>query len=226
MSTYRVRYQTVEIGGLDIHLRTLRDLNQYSDEQGLAARKGIPPASWPLFGVVWDSSQVLARYMLDYETEGLRILEVGCGIGLTSLLLQHRKADITATDRHPEVPGFLALNAKLNGLTAIPYVECDWKDQVSSLGRFDLILGSDLVYEPGHAELLSGFMDGHAKPCCEVVTVSPGRREQARFNRCMTDLGYSHVSITVAGEEVDQGQIQSYSRTAIACAQPMPTSLF
>ena len=192
MKKCRIRYQTLEIGALDLHVCTLRDLNQYSDEDGAAARAGIPPATWPLFGVVWASSQVLAHYMLELETDGLRILEVGCGIALTSLLLRHRKADITATDRHPEVPGFLEINERLNGLEAIPYVQCDWNDREVDLGQFDLILGSDVVYEPGHAELLSSFIDRHARTRCEVIMVSPGRREQTRFTRCMTDLGYSH----------------------------------
>jgi predicted nicotinamide N-methyase len=214
---YRIRYQTVEIGNLDIHLRTLRDLNQYSDESGVAARSDIPPASWPLFGVVWASSQVLANYMLEFDIERLRILEVGCGIGLTSLMLSHRQADITATDRHPEVAGFLEINTRLNGLETIPYHQCDWKDQNDHMGQFDLILGSDLVYEPGHAELLSAFIDHHARARSEVVTVGPGRREQSRFNHCMTDLGYRHwyesPEDTSYLEAPFRGRIQHYSRT-------------
>jgi predicted nicotinamide N-methyase len=218
MTDYRVRYQTLEIGDLDVHLCTLKDLNQYSDDHGDAARAGISSATWPLFGVVWASGQVLARYMLEFKIDGLRILEVGCGIGLTSLLLRQRDADITATDRHPEVARFLEVNARLNGLALIPYSRCDWKNRGDDLGRFDLIVGSDLVYEPGHAELLSGFIDRHARRRCEVVTVDPGRREQSRFSRCMVELGYQHRH--EAPVDVDyldtpfKGRIQRYARVA------------
>ena len=38
-----------------------------------------------------------------------RILEVGCGIGLSSLILNRLNADITATDYHPEAEKFLIL---------------------------------------------------------------------------------------------------------------------
>lgn len=41
--------------------------------------------------------------MLDYKTEGKRILEIGCGIALSSLLLKEKHADITVNDDHPEV---------------------------------------------------------------------------------------------------------------------------
>lgn len=213
---YRVRFQTVEIGDLDVHLRTLRDLNQYSDDEGSAAQADIPPASWPLFGVVWASSRVLANRMLGFDIEGRRILEVGCGIGLTSLVLKYRNADISATDRHPEVEGFLEFNAGLNDLSPIPYFRCDWKDSGDRLGKFDLILGSDLVYEPGHAELLSGFIDRHAERQCEVVTVGPGRREQARFNHSMIELGYHHWHEAPEDNgdpaEPFRGRIQRYQR--------------
>jgi predicted nicotinamide N-methyase len=213
---YRVRYQTLEIGDLDVHLKTLRDLGQYADDQGAAASVGIDRASWPLFGTIWPSSQVLARFMLDFDACGRRILEVGCGLALTSFVLSLRHADITATDHHPEVASFLEANAKLNGLSAIPYECCDWRDENDRLGRFDLIVGSDLLYQPGHAELLSGFINRHAETGCEIILVGPGRREQASFDRCMLDLGYLHSrSVPTTGDFPDEpfrGRIYRYSQ--------------
>ena len=35
MSTLRYRYQTIEFGDIDIHLRTLRDRQEYSDDDGV-----------------------------------------------------------------------------------------------------------------------------------------------------------------------------------------------
>ena len=80
------------------------------------------------------SGRVLAHRMLDFNIDGLRVLEVGCGIGLTSLVLRHRDADITATDRHPEVAGFLDINTRLNELEPIPYHQCDWQHESDLLG--------------------------------------------------------------------------------------------
>ncbi len=220
MTPYRVRYQTIEVGDLDVHLRTLRDLGQYADDQGVALRAGITRASWPLFGVIWPSSQVLARSMLDFDVTGLRILEVGCGLGLTSLVLSLRHADVTATDHHPEVHGFLDTNAALNGIDPIPYMCCDWRDDQDDLGRFDLILGSDLLYLPGHAELLSNFIHRHAQPQCEVILVGPGRREQVCFDRCMVDLGYSHLRLSprtdASLDEPFRGRLHRYCRAVPA----------
>jgi predicted nicotinamide N-methyase len=98
----RVRYQTLEFEDVDIHVRALRDNQEYSDDDGEAEKLGISSAQWSLFGVLWASGEALARHLFDYNIEGLRILEVGCGLGLASLVLNHRHADITATDYHPE----------------------------------------------------------------------------------------------------------------------------
>ena len=92
------------------------------DENGVAEKLGISDASWPLFGVIWPSSEILAHLMFDYEIEGKSILEVGCGIALASLVLNHRLADITATDHHPEVENFLTENINLNNGNEIPFV--------------------------------------------------------------------------------------------------------
>lgn len=191
MAPLRVRYQTLEFESADIHLRTLRDLQQFGADEGAAERVGVPLSSWPLFGVVWESSEVLAHLMDRYDIAGKRILEVGCGIALASLLLNSRRADVTATDYHPEAEHFLAENVRLNGGPAIPFVRTGWGDQLTTLGTFDLIIGSDLLYEPDNVELLSGFINRHAADHCEVLIVDPGRSWQTQFDRKMEALGYA-----------------------------------
>jgi hypothetical protein len=52
MTTLRVRYQTLEFGTTDIHIRSLRDNQEFSDDEGAAAALGISSASWPIFGIV------------------------------------------------------------------------------------------------------------------------------------------------------------------------------
>lgn len=191
MSSLRIRYQTIEIEDIDIHVRTLRDNRQFSDDDGIASGLGISSAVWPLFGVIWASGEVLAHLMFDYEIEGKRILEVGCGIGLASLVLNHRLADITATDYHPEAELFLQENVKLNNGAEIPFIRTAWGDKITSLGVFDLIIGSDLLYDREHSDALSGFVDQHAKARCTVIIVDPGRGQTASFSKKMKGLGYA-----------------------------------
>ncbi|MBO1924380.1 methyltransferase [Thiomicrorhabdus sp. 6S3-12] len=192
MFPFRILYQTIEFKEFDIHLRCLRDKNQFSDPFGEAEALGISDAQWSLFGVVWESSRILADKMQDFDIQGKRILEVGCGIGLSSLLLNARHADITATDYHPEAGNFLAKNTDLNHGKAIPFLRTGWHDQHNQLGTFDVIIGSDLLYEQNHIALLSEFIEQHAEDECEVIIVDPGRGNHAKFSKKMIELGFSH----------------------------------
>lgn len=191
MTNLRLRYQTVEFGIIDIHVCTLRNRQQFFDPDGVAERLGISSALWPLFGVIWPSSLVLAHFISDYKTGSKRILELGCGMALTSLLLNKKCADITATDYHPEVGKFLQRNTLLNEDKPIAYEQANWADKNDKLGLFDLIIGSDLLYEDQHIELLANFIESHSKPICEVILVDPGRGRKNKLSSRMIELGYT-----------------------------------
>ncbi len=149
----RYRHQTIEIEQTDITLRILRDPSQFSDDQ-----------AFPLFGIIWASSEVLSALMLKVDIDGKRILEIGCGMALVSHVLNARGADITAMDIHP-VPGeLLQSNTELNKTNPIPFQNASWADELPDLGKFDLIVGSDVLYEPRQVETLPEFIDRHAKP--------------------------------------------------------------
>ena len=190
MHVLRVRYQTIEFGKTDLHIRTLRNRQEFSDPDNIAQDLGISSANWSLFGIVWASGEILARLMFDYDIAGKRILEVGCGIGLASLVLNQRSADITATDYHPDVESFLIENTKLNHSELIPFIRTSWTDEITKLGKFDIIIGSDLLYERGHADELSTFINQHANSHCTVIIVDPGRQYRTHFSKNMVDLGF------------------------------------
>jgi predicted nicotinamide N-methyase len=214
----RYRYQTLDLGGTAIHVRTLWDRQQFSDNSGVAARLGISSAAWPLFGLIWASGEVLARLMVSYEVAGKRILEVGCGIGLASLVLNQRMADITATDIHPEAGRFIRENTRINQGRPIPFVRTGWSDAISELGCFDLIIGSDLLYERAHVIPLAGFIHQHAGENCEVILIDPGRGHHAPFSKKMVSLGYSHSQArpVYSGDvqSMPRGQVLHYQRTS------------
>lgn len=192
MTNIRLRYQTIEFEETDIHLCTLRDKQQYHDPEGVARKIGISSASWPIFGVIWQSGLALAHFMDTFNTGAKRILEIGCGMALPSLLLNAKCADITATDYHPEAELFLERNTSLNEGAAIAFERTGWADVDDQLGMFDLIIGSDLLYEDQHVELLANFINTHSKPVCEVILVDPGRGRKAKLITALAEFGYSH----------------------------------
>lgn len=195
MTNLRYSYQTIEFGSTDIHLCTLRDKQEFYDPEDIAQNLGISSATWSLFGVIWPSSLVLAHFISQYPVGTKRVLEVGCGIALSSLLLNKQKADITATDYHPEVGKFLLRNTLLNQDGPINYEQTNWSNKQDSLGLFDLIIGSDLLYENEHIELLANFIQAHANKNCEVILVDPGRGRKTKLSTKMLDFGFSSTHI-------------------------------
>ncbi len=216
MKPVRIRYQTYEFDEHDIHIKSLRDKQQFLDSFGEAEGMGISPAQWPLFGVVWESSELLAEKMLGFDIKGKRILEMGCGMALSSLLLNSRDADITATDYHPEAANFLSDNVNLNHGKQIPYLRTSWLNDADGLGDFDLLIGADLLYERQHVAQLTDFIHRHSKAQCEVVIVDPGRGHHAPFSTRMIELGYSHSQYKPVyvdpRKQAFKGQMLTYTR--------------
>lgn len=217
MTNIRLSYQTVEIGNIDIHLCTLRNRQEFYDPDGEAERLGINSSNWPIFGVLWPSGVVLANYIHQFDTQSKRILEIGCGTALTSLLLNKRHDDITVTDHHPEVGKFLDRNTDLNEDDRISFVRADWSGEDTKLGLFDLIIGSDLLYEDEHVELVGNFIDKHAKQKCEVVIVDPGRGRKNKLKKKMEGFGYkSSYFKPIADARIDdtfKGYILNFIRS-------------
>jgi predicted nicotinamide N-methyase len=187
---YEVETTRYQIGTVSYQIRTLRDRRQFSDPDGCAERIGISSASWPLFGVVWPAGLALAEEMSRFPIAGKQILEVGCGIGLPSLVLQQRGANITACDYHPLAEEFLRKNTDLNGLAPIPFFNAPWLEPTLELGRFDLIIGSDLLYERNHPSQLADFLASHARPTCQILLTDPGRHRCGEMSAKLTSQGY------------------------------------
>jgi predicted nicotinamide N-methyase len=191
MPGYATRVTTVTVGNAEYSIRALSDRQQFSDPHGLAKKAGISSAQWSLFGQLWPASRVLAEAMHSFDIGKKRILEVGCGLGLASLVLHKRKANITATDHHPLAEIFLQHNAKINQLPPITYHDLPWNSKTSTLGSFDVIIGSDILYERDHAAVLAGLLIRHAKEKSEVIFTDPGRGNSASFTRFLTSQGYA-----------------------------------
>jgi predicted nicotinamide N-methyase len=233
MPGYQIKQESIAITGADdLIIRSLLDRQQFSDPSGQAQRLGISSATWPLFGLPWPSGLRLAacmaaRPVLAHE----RILELGCGLALPSLVCHRRGADITASDCHPLAGGFLLENLELNHLQPMKYRHGDWAEPSASdaddealpmlvTGRFDLIIGSDLLYERDVSGALAGFIGRHAMPHAEVWIVDPDRGNRPAFNRLMREQGFDLKEsrldqAATAYALAYKGRLLTYIRTAM-----------
>lgn len=217
MPGYEVKFERVTVaGGADLEIRSLLDRQQYADPLGLAAAAGISSASWPLFGLVWPSARKLANLMQDWNIEARRVLEIGCGLGLASMVVHRRHGDITASDCHPLTESFLRANLLLNGLPEMKYRTGNWGCANPALGEFDLIVGSDILYERDQPARLAAFIQRHAATNAEVLVIDPNRGNRGAFNRCMDKLGFGLDEIRLDAPLADgsayRGRLLRYRR--------------
>ncbi|MDE2456348.1 MAG: SAM-dependent methyltransferase [Burkholderiales bacterium] len=198
MPGYHTKQERIAVAGCaDLLIHSLLDRQQFADPLGEAAGLGISDAQWSLFGQAWPSSALLAaRLALRPVAAAERILEVGCGLALASLVGHRRGADVTASDNHPLAGAFLAENLRLNDLAPMKYRHGDWGEPAGKptrrivRGRFDLIIGSDVLYDRDASRELAAFIGRHAEAAAEVWIVDPERGNRPAFNRSMSALGF------------------------------------
>lgn len=220
MPGYDVKLERVAVtGGADLEIRSLLDRLQYADPDGAAALARISPATWPLFGQIWPSARILAGLMQCQPLASHRFLEIGCGLALASLVLHRRGGDITASDCHPLTETFLRDNLRRNLLPPMKYSTGNWLHPNPALGRFDVLIGSDLLYERDHPEQLADFIERHAGPSAEVLIIDPNRGHRPAFTRHMREAGYTLVDTKLSSLLGDgtpyRGHLLRYRREAL-----------
>jgi predicted nicotinamide N-methyase len=222
MLSYATAHHEVSVRGVaDLHMRTLLDRQQHADPQGLAEAAGISSAQWPLFGLLWPAGRQLADVMAVRPLVlNENILEIGCGLALASLVSHRRGALVTASDVHPLAGDFLLENLRLNALAPMRYCHGDWGDGVGErqaprvAGRFELIMGSDVLYERDDGGTLPRFIQRHAAAVGEVLIVDPNRGQRSAFTRRMGLMGYEleEVRLPALSESVGPVRLLRYLR--------------
>lgn len=108
----------------------------------------------PYWAELWPAALALAE-ALPARLDGLRVVELGCGLGVPSLVAAARGADVTAIDWAPAAVDLLRRNAARNGLELRTEVR-DWRDAWEE--RFDLALAADVLYERRNVEPIATLL--------------------------------------------------------------------
>lgn len=141
------------------------------------------PVKWapiaPYWSVLWRSGVALARELDGRELRGLRVVELGCGLALPSLVAARGGASVLATDASAEALVLLERNAELNGIE-IETARIDWAqpDELVERGPFDLVLAADVLYE---AESIGALLSLMPRLASQAWLADPGRVETVAF---------------------------------------------
>jgi predicted nicotinamide N-methyase len=167
-----ITVQRARVPGGDVFLVRPVDWEQLRHEEG---GDGRPVPYW---ATPWPSGAVLAGALAeDPPAPGTRVLELGCGLGLPSIVAARAGARVLATDAHSDAVAFAAHSMALNEVEGEVAV-AEWAsdgDALAARGPWDLVLGADVLYLRANVEAALALLPRLVAPDGEVLLADPRR---------------------------------------------------
>ncbi len=156
------------------------------------------------YGVaLWPSSIALAFEIAGRgeALAGRTVLELGAGTGLPGIVAASFGAHVTQTDQQDLALTVCRLNGRENGIDGIDYRQVDWTDWRET-ERYDLIIGSDILYGEAMHPHLRHIFDMNLKPEGRLLLADPLRRPSLQMFDALEAQGWD---IDVTQWELGEG---------------------
>jgi predicted nicotinamide N-methyase len=164
-----------------------------------------PEQKLPYWAELWPSGVALATKITHDPriVRGKRVLELGCGLGVTAIAAMKAGADLLVTDYSPEALALCALNA-LDQAGVVPRsLRVNWRDSSPALhamgNAFPVVLAADVLYERRDVEPLLTLVDRVVAPGGDLWLAEPGRPAAAQFLDSMQAAGWTEESDQCSG---------------------------
>jgi predicted nicotinamide N-methyase len=132
----------------------------------------------PYYADLWPSAEALAKVLVENREiiQNKDVLELGAGLSMPSIICGKLGANrVIASDYHPDNSFQVHRNAKLNSLD-IEYMQLDWSSLKEKKDeKFDVIIGSDLLYEKKSVKILVNCVKHMLKDSGIFILADPGR---------------------------------------------------
>lgn len=214
MNHISVKYPTItcqkKIGDKLYVLETIRDLDEAIDLicESLPKENHQDPFAedlCPYFGILWPSALALSRFLAQYPEliKGKKVLELGCGLGLPAIVSSHLGGEVLATDFHPDVEEYFLRNCRHSSVSC-DYKRLNWREFSPSLGLFDVVIGSDILYESKHPQEVAKGLLSYLKSGGKVILSDPGRAYLQNFVHAMKSEGVKEKMsfLSVEGKDI------------------------
>jgi predicted nicotinamide N-methyase len=157
------------------------------------------------YGVVlWPAAIALAHEVASHADafRGMRVLELGAGTGLPGIVAASLGAQVVQTDRQEMAMSICRRNGERNGVAGIDYRLVDWSEW-DDAGRYDWIIGSDVLYGEGTHPHLRRIFEGSLAPGGRILLSDPFRAVSLRLLEAMEADGWA---ITMSRWSVGEGE--------------------
>lgn len=206
---YRTRFNVVEdrvaVGSASFLLAHPRDAEVLISEEDFARDERLP-----YWADLWPSAFALGECLLTGVTplDGRRAIELGCGVGLVACCAVRAGFDLTVTDYYDEAIAFTAANVYANTGKRVTACHLDWRAIPKDLGRFDLVLAADVLYERSYGPLVAQVVERLLAPDGRAWIADPGRVgadafvEEAEALGTRVASGARHVTVMDREHEI------------------------
>ncbi len=185
--------EVVAVGGRTVVIERPRDEDVHVDEAEFVRDERMP-----YWADLWPSAILLARTIAGRSLRGKRVVELGCGLGLPSIVAALAGGRVLATDAAAEAVAATLGNAARND-AVLESEQCDWREP-ESLVRYapwDLVIAADVLYESRNVApllaLLPQLTAGHG----EVWLADPHR---APAERLLADASLADWEVSTLAE--------------------------
>ena len=177
--------ETLRVGAVELTIDRPAEPETLLDEEAFAEDEFMP-----YWAELWPAGLALAHALPD-DLTGLRVVELGCGLGVPSLVAAARGAEVTAVDWAAEAVALLRENAARNALH-LDVAHADWR---GFDGRFDLALAADVLYERRNVEPLLGRLRALAPAAYVGLAGRPYEQEFLRLAGTVAEVAPRVVRI-------------------------------
>lgn len=213
MKAIKIKYPTQikqrKLGNKLYVMEVIRDLDEAVDLicDSMTPDEQLDPFAedlCPYFGILWPAAEALAQYLNEYPelVRKKKVLELGCGLGFPSMVASHLGAEVLATDFHPDVEEYFQRNCRHSSLN-IAYERLNWREDSADLGKFDVVMGSDILYESKHPQEVARGLIKFLRPGGVVILTDPGRNYLQYFVDAMKQEGFQEemTTLTIEGKD-------------------------
>ena len=158
---------------------------------------------FPLWAKTWKASWVLSAYLADLSPDAnKRLLEIGAGAGLVSIVAANFGHQITMTEYNPDALNFARANAFLNNCPDLPIEKLDW-NLSRPAHQYDMIVAAEVTYKKDNFIPLTRFFKSHLKPGGEIILASEIRKSGTDiFGLFKSDFDITVLKKTLRSETV------------------------
>lgn len=211
---YDLEVEPVTVGEKQVKLLQVRNLEEYVVKQ--LENQGIPTfdhpteevfyhlTNLPWWAKLWEPSFVLAYFMGHQPViPGRKILEIGAGLGFVGVYTAMCGHDVTISDIEADALLFTRANTLLNDMVDVKVIQLDWSLPFED-EPYDIIMGSEVVYDRKTYDVLVDFLDRALAPDGTIfLAKNKDLKTPLFFNHLVERFKFKEKIVRLSGPEGD-----------------------